>query len=75
MKDKDYFGKDKLMHAGVCMLVSLVHPFLAAGMAIGKEYGDGKASGNHWCWWDLLADFIGIAVGSAVRFLVFGKVF
>lgn len=75
MKDKDIFGKDKLMHAGVCMLVSLVHPFLAAGMAIGKEYGDGKAPGNHWCWWDLLADFIGIAFGSAIRYLVFGKVF
>lgn len=75
MKDKDYFGKDKLMHAGVCMLLSLVHPFLAVGMAIGKEYGDGKASGNHWCWWDLLADFIGIAFGSAIRYLVFGKVF
>lgn len=56
------------------MLVSLVHPFLAAGMAIGKEYGDEKASGNHWCWWDLLADFIGIAFGSAIRYLVFGKV-
>lgn len=75
MKDKDIFGKDKLMHAGVCMLLSLVHPFLAVGMAIGKEYGDGKASGNHWCWWDLLADFIGIAFGSAIRYLVFGKVF
>lgn len=75
MKDKDYFGKDKLLHAGVCMAVSLIHPFLALGLAVGKEYGDKNASGNHWCWWDLLADLAGIAVGSAVRFLVFGKVF
>lgn len=35
---------------------------LAAGLALGKEYGDKNATGNHWCWWDLLADFCGIVV-------------
>nr|DAI97890.1 MAG TPA: putative periplasmic lipoprotein [Caudoviricetes sp.] len=45
---------------------------LAAGLALGKEYGDKNAAGNHWCWWDLLADFCGILV--AVLLLVLSNV-
>lgn len=37
--------------------------FCAVGMSIGKEYGDSKVAGNHWCWWDILADFIGNILG------------
>lgn len=37
--------------------------FMAAGMSIGKEYGDSKAAGNHWCWWDILADYLGNICG------------
>lgn len=37
--------------------------FHAAGMSTGKEYGDSKATGNHWCWWDILADFMGNIFG------------
>lgn len=37
--------------------------FMAAGMSIGKEYGDSKAAGNHWCWWDILADYLGNILG------------
>lgn len=32
-------------------------------MSTGKEYGDSKAAGNHWCWWDILADLMGNIFG------------
>lgn len=67
MKDKDIFGKDKWMHLAVSLAVAVLSPLMALGLAIGKEYGDCKASGNHWCWWDMLADGIGIIYGTAIR--------
>jgi hypothetical protein len=50
--------KDKIFHFLVCLVASLgvgmINPFagamFAAGLGIGKEYGDSKATGNHWCW-------------------------
>ena len=79
-------GKDKFLHAGVCfvatVLVSIATFWLgekgsiisgslfALGLGLGKEYGDSKASGNHWDWWDILADCIGI--GLAVLSLFIG---
>lgn len=42
----------------------------AAGLAMGKEFGDKQAAGNHWCWWDLLADALGIAAGVLVLLLL-----
>lgn len=42
---------------------------LSAGLALGKEYGDKNATGNHWCWWDLLADLCGILVGVLLLML------
>ena len=62
--------KDKALHFGSCLVLSLIHPMLAVGAAIGKEYGDSKASGNHWCWYDLIADGIGTAIGSVVWWLI-----
>lgn len=71
-------GLDKLFHAGVCFLgtaiVSCAMFFLgeagsilcgswfSLGLGFGKEYGDSKASGNKWDWWDIVADVAGIAV-------------
>lgn len=43
---------------------------LCVGASLGKEYGDSKATGNHWCWWDLLADFLGAACGLGVVWAV-----
>lgn len=40
-----------------------------AGLALGKEYGDKNATGNHWCWWDLLADFGGILLAVLLLML------
>lgn len=39
---------------------------LPAGLGLGKEYGDSKATGNRWDWWDILADAIGILSAIAV---------
>ena len=38
------------------------------GLALGKEFGDSRAYGNHWCWWDLLADLLGILTGNGILF-------
>lgn len=75
MTDKDYMGKDKVMHLGVCLVLALVHPCLAIGAALGKEYGDYKAKGNHWCWWDLLADGIGTLIGGIVWYYLWYVIF
>lgn len=66
MKEK-ILSRDKLLHFVVCFIASVLSPLLAIGLALGKEYGDSKAHGNHWCWLDLLADFVGIVTGGAVH--------
>lgn len=63
-------GKDKYKHFGVCLIASVIHPFLAIGLAIGKEYGDSKAIGNKWDWYDILADIIGIVIGSGIHIVL-----
>ena len=70
MADNDKTGKDKVYHMMVCLVAAVIHPWLAVGLAIGKEYGDAHATGNHWCWWDLLADSIGIAIGGTLHYLI-----
>lgn len=59
---------DKLKHLAICAIAGAFHPFLAIGLAIGKEYGD--YTNGHWCWWDILADAIGTAIGAVVWWLV-----
>lgn len=73
MKDIDIIGKDKLYHAAACLAISLVDTEAAMAAALAKEYGDMKARGNHWCWWDIAADSIGIVIGTAIRLLITGK--
>ena len=43
---------------------------LPMGLGFGKEYGDSKASGNKWDWWDIVADFVGIGIGMEILFVV-----
>ena len=64
---------DKLYHFLVCTATSFASTELAIGLALGKEYGDKGATGNHWCWWDILADAIGIAVGTGIRVMISGN--
>lgn len=63
-------GKDKWLHFEVCLIAAIINPWFAAGLAIGKEYGDSKASGNKWDWWDILADACGIIMGSIIHFCI-----
>ena len=63
--------KDKMQHCAVCFLIALLSPQAAMGAALGKEYGDMRARGNHWCWKDVAADAIGIALGTLLHILLF----
>ena len=62
---------DKYMHYAWCVTIALFAGCiawwlgLATAMAIGfwKESRDSRQEGNHFCWWDLLADAIGAVVG------------
>lgn len=67
-------GLDKWLHFGVCLVASIIHPLLAVGLALGKEYGDYCSPTNKWDWWDILADFVGIVIGTTIRYFIFGKV-
>lgn len=49
-----------------CCIVAFLAS-LCVGMA--KEYGDMNAPGNHWDWWDILADAIGALVGCTLGLL------
>lgn len=69
MKEK-LTEKDKKMHFAVCLIASIINPFLALGLALGKEYGDSKSKGNHWCWLDLLADGLGMLIGSIIHAVI-----
>ena len=49
--------------------------FLAIGLSVGKEYGDSRAVGNKWDWWDIYYDAIGIIIGicSSISTLYLSK--
>lgn len=72
MKDADYKGIDKLYHFLVCAAGAVFETEAAVAAAVAKEYGDSRAAGGHWCWWDILADTLGIIVGTSVRLLISG---
>lgn len=48
----------------LCAVVAGLYSGIAIG--VGKEYGDFKAVGNKWDWYDLLADIIGSVFGSVI---------
>lgn len=51
--------------------VALLAAFIATLLlGAGKEYGDSKASGNHWCWYDLIADATGATAGCIIVWIV-----
>lgn len=63
-------GKDKLYHFSVCFVIALYSTEAALAAALAKEYGDSKAYGNYWSWWDILADVLGIILGTVIRVLI-----
>ena len=70
MEDKDYFGNDKVRHFFVCFIIAVYSTECAIVAALTKEYVDGKNPNNHACILDLLADLLGIIVGTALRFIL-----
>ena len=68
-----HIDKNSLKHFAVCFLLSLIGAYgmsVAVGAALTKEYYDKKSYG-HWCWWDLLFDFLGCSVGMGVHWCIF----
>lgn len=69
---------DKLQHFFVCLgstlLIGLFSPIAATaftlGLGLGKEFGDSRAVGNKWDWWDILADICGVAAGAFVILII-----
>lgn len=64
-------GKDKALHFGVCFVMAAINPFIALLAAMGKELYDQQQPNNHFCWKDIVADAVGVALGSAVHLLLF----
>jgi uncharacterized protein YfiM (DUF2279 family) len=65
-----YTGKDKVKHFGVCLVLACICPLVAIICAIAKEAYDMKQNGNHWCWKDIVADVVGVVLGTVVHFLL-----
>ena len=63
-------GKDKVKHFGVCLALAVICPIVAAVVAVAKEVHDERTEGNHFCWKDVVADAVGVALGSVVHFLL-----
>ena len=67
--DMTHIDKNSIKHFSICFLLSLVGAYgasFALGASLTKEYYDKKSYG-HWCWWDLLFDFLGIVSGQALH--------
>ena len=60
-------GLDKKKHFFVCLILSIICPIIAVIAAIGKEIYDSKQKGNHFCWKDIVADLVGIIIGSLIN--------
>lgn len=52
------------------LVASLFGAVLAAGLSIGKEFGDKNNPKSGWSWGDLAADGLGIAAGLAVNMAI-----
>lgn len=63
-------GLDKKKHFFVCLILSIICPIIAIIAAVGKEIYDSKQEGNHFCWKDIVADVIGIILGSIIHVTV-----
>lgn len=60
-------GLDKKKHFFVCLVLSILSPIIAIIAAVGKEIYDSKQEGNHFCWKDIVADLVGIIIGSLIN--------
>ena len=68
-----HIDKNSIKHFTICFLLSLIGAYgmaFALGGSFCKEWYDKKSYG-HWCWLDLLFDFLDCAVGMAVQPRIF----
>lgn len=63
-------SKDKALHFGVCFVLAAICPFIALLAAMGKELYDMQQPNNHFCWKDVVADAVGVVLGSVVHGLI-----
>ena len=59
-------GKDKVKHFGACLAIADICPIVAVLAAMGKELNDQQQPNNHFCIKDLVADAVGIALGTII---------
>lgn len=69
-----HIDKNSLKHFGVNYILAAIGGLygVSAGVAasITKEYCD-NGYAKHWCWWDILFDFLGIGFGELTHYLIF----
>lgn len=65
-----YTSSDKWKHLIVCFCLSVLSPIIGIVAGVTKELYDHHQQGNHWCWKDIVADAVGVVLGSAVHFLL-----
>ena len=68
-------GCDKILHFSICFVLAVISPILAICIAVLKEWYDAEIECNHFCWKDILADAIGIVVGSAIHIQIIEYIF
>lgn len=72
-----HIDRNSIKHFSVCLLLSLIGAYGMSVAIVGslcKEWMDSKSKVNHWCWLDLLFDFLGCTVGMAIHLWVFKSV-
>lgn len=68
--DDTWTGKDKVWHFGISLALAVICPVVAIVAAVGKEVYDRRSCAGHWCWKDILADAVGVVLGSVVHGLI-----
>ena len=63
-------SKDKALHFGVCLVLAVICPIVAAVVAVAKEVHDDGTEGNHWCWKDIVADVVGVVLGTVAHIII-----
>ena len=59
-----------MKHFGVCLVLAVICPIVAVAVAVAKEVHDHYQPNNHWCWKDILADAVGVVLGTVVHLLL-----
>lgn len=65
--------KNTIKHVCTSFAISLYSTEAAITVGLTKEYIDAHTKGNHWCWYDMGANLLGIALGTLIRVLVIGR--